>query len=897
MKMMWRILKQNYHTKTIEDVLKDFCSNERGLTREEARNRFLNHGPNKLPETKSDSYWRIYLRQFQSPLIYILFFAAITVFFTGEKIDSFVILIVLFFNSLVGTIQEGKAQNIFLALKRFVKTNASVIREGNELIISDEQLVPGDIIFVRAGEKIPSDGRLIRSESLRVDEAALTGESKPKAKSVSNLRDLATPLAEQTNMLFKGTTVVSGTGVAVVTATGVDTVIGNIAQKAVRIDEELPLQNEIRHFSRLIILFVLIISFILFWIGIFYNHAPGDIFSTIVAISVSVIPEGLPVVVTLVLATGVWRMGKRQVLVKRMQAIEALGQTNVIALDKTGTLTKNELTAREIYVDDKLFLVRGSGYEPNGEIELDGKIVEPLYHPELLLFGKIGLLGSNANLIFSRRKREWRISGDPTEAATLVLAEKIGFRANELGKEFKKLDEKPFDNDLQYHATLYSKDSGSILVVIGAPETLLGMSEKIWKQNVEMSIDLAERENLKQIFLDMSSRGRRVVALGMKEDNDCFAKVPPKILSLTFVGFFGLEDSLRTGVREAVKRVESAGIRLVMITGDHEVTAKTVAKEAGIFKEGEKIIIGKQIEEMTEETLADHLDKVSVFARVFPMHKLKIVNAYKLRGKIIAMTGDGINDALSLKASDVGVAMGRIGTEVAKDASDIVLLDDNFGSIVSGVKEGRNILRTIKKVILYLLSTSVGEVLTIIGAILLGMPLPILAAQILWLNLVTDGFLDVALAMEPAKEGFSARKTSSLYGLIDKLMFQRIFVMAVPMAIGTLFLFSRYYQSDLSKAWTISLTTLAVFQWFNAWNCRSHNDSIFYSNPLSNKFLAAATFTVISLQFLAIYNGFFQKLLRTVPLTSREWLIIISVAFSIIAVEEIRKQLYNWKKK
>ncbi|MFH0969172.1 MAG: HAD-IC family P-type ATPase, partial [Patescibacteria group bacterium] len=384
-----------------------------------------------------------------------------------------------------------------------------------------------------------------------------------------------------------------------------------------------------------------------------------------------------------------------------------------------------------------------------------------------------------------------------------------------------------------------------------------------------------------------------VVALGMKKlerEN----RIPETLSSLDFIGFLGIEDSPRVEVREAVSRVESADIKLVMITGDHKVTAKAIAEEVGIFRRGDVILEGKEIDKMTEQELAEHLEKVSVFSRVTPLHKLKIINAYKLAGKTVAMTGDGVNDALSLTSADVGVAMGKIGTEVAKEASDIVLLDDNFGSIVSGVEEGRNIYKTIKRVILYLFSTSLGEVMTIIGAILLGFPLPILAAQILWLNLVTDGFLDVALAMEPKGNNLLRKKfTQKKSGFVDKLMVLRMFIMALPMAIGTLFLFSQNYQTDLHKAWTISLTTLAVFQWFNAWNCRSQIKSIFTSNPLSNKFLVGATGIVIGLQLLAVYNPFFQKVLRTVPLNGKDWLIIITVAFSIVIVEELRKVIHR----
>lgn len=879
----------SYYNKELDEIFQELNTGEHGLAKGEIKNRLLKYGSNKLPEAKADNLLIIFLRQFQSPLIFILLLATIVVFLTGENIDGFVILFVLFFNAVVGTIQEGKAQNIFAALKNFIKTNASVIRDGKEYIIPDEDIAPGDIIVLREGEKIPADARILYSESFQVDESTLTGESNPKFKLADSIEKENVPISNQRNIVFKGTNVVSGNGKAVVVATGSDTVIGGIAKKISAIDEELPLKKDIRHLSYFIIATVFAIGLALFGIGITYEYPIKEIFTTIVAISVSIIPEGLPIVVTLVLATGVWRMGKRNVLVKKLQAVETLGQTDVIAVDKTGTVTKNELVVKEIYVNEKLFSVRGVGYEPKGGIELNGEAIEPLNHPELLLAGKIGALCSSAHIAFDNNLGIWKISGDPTEGATLVMAGKIGFYKSDLEKEFVKIEEKPFNYQSKYHATLYKEKDRHSLMVIGAPEEILDISEKVWSHSGTHILTDDRREKLKDVFIKMSERGLRVVALGMKnleKEN----RIPETLSSLDFVGFFGIEDSPRVEIKEAVNRVKSADIKLVMITGDHKITAKTIAEKIGIFKKGDGIIEGTEIDAMTESDLAKHLEKVSVFARVTPFHKLKIINAYKLAGKTIAMTGDGVNDALSLTSANVGVAMGKIGTEVAREASDIILLDDNFGSIVSGVEEGRNIYKTIRRVILYLFSTSLGEVLTIIGAILLGFPLPILAAQILWLNLVTDGFLDVALAMEPKGDNLLEKKlTRKKSRFVNKLMVLRMFTMALPMAIGTLWLFSQNYQADLHKAWTISLTTLAVFQWFNAWNCRSQIKSIFTSNPFSNKFLVGATGIVIGLQLLAVYNPFFQKVLRMVPLNGKDWLVITAVAFSIIVVEEFRK--------
>ena len=892
---MKKIISANYYNKELKEVFQELDASEHGLEKDEAKNRLLKYGSNKLPEAKADNLAVIFLRQFQSPLIFILLLATAIVFLTGGNTDGFVILFVLFFNAVVGTVQEGKAQNIFASLKNFIKTNASVLRDGEEYIISDEEVAPGDIIILREGEKIPADARLLYSESLQVDESALTGESNPKFKIPTPIKKSDIPTSDQKNMVFKGTNVVAGSGKAIVVTTGINTIIGSIAKKITTIDEELPIKKDIRRLSRFIIIAVFAIGFVLFEIGILYGHAVKEIFTTIVAISVSIIPEGLPIVVTLVLATGVWRMGKRNVLVKRLQAVEALGQTDIIAVDKTGTITRNELVVKETYVSGKLFSIKGIGYEPKGEIELNGKIIEPLNHPELLMIGKIGALCSSAHLAYDEILKVWKISGDPTEAAILVFSEKLGFQKSDLEKEFVKIGENPFDYKLKYHAALHKENERYLLSVVGAPEEILDISQRLWNPARTSVLENDEKEKLKDIFAKMSEKGLRVVALGIRkmEKKD---RIPEKLSELEFVGFLGIEDSPRIEVGEAVNRAESANIKLVMITGDHKVTARAIAKEAGIFRRGNEIIEGKEIDEMTESDLANRLKNVSVFARVTPFHKLKIINAYKLAGKVVAMTGDGVNDVLSLTSADVGVAMGKIGTEVAKEASDIILLDDNFGSIVSGVEEGRNIFKTIKRVILYLFSTSLGEVIAIIGAILLGFPLPILAAQILWLNLVTDGFLDVALAMEPKGNNLLGNKSvQRKSGFVDKLMVLRMFTMALPMAIGTLYLFSQNYEADLSRAWTISLTTLAVFQWFNAWNCRSQIKSIFTSNPFSNKFLVGATGIVIWLQLLAVYNPFFQKVLQTVPLGGKDWLVIATVAFSIVVVEELRKVAFRRK--
>ena len=886
-------MKDNWYTKTIPEVLALLRTSDEGLSEEDVLRRLQEGTLNKLPEPKTDSLVVVFLRQFQSPLIYILLAASATVFVIGEVVDGLIILAVLFFNAIVGTIQEGRAQNTLRALRRFVETKATVVRDGRELIIPDSEIVSGDIIMLFEGEKVPADARIIISNTLNLDEAALTGESEPVHKIADTIAQTNLSTLDQKNMVFKGTHIVGGNGRAVVVAVGMSTVVGQIAREVAAIDTEIPLKDNIRNLSRGIIVVVLGISALLFLLGFLQGKPLKEMFATVVSLSVSIIPEGLPIVMTLVLATGVWRMSKRNALVKKMHAVEALGQVSVIAVDKTGTVTQNEMTIQKVYVDGTVFEIEGIGYGSEGNVRREGVVVDPANHPELLLMGKVAAFCANARVLFSEVDCTWRVAGDPTEAAMLVLARKLGFHKDVLEQEQPMVAEIPFDYHLKYHATSHRVGNEIFSTVVGAPEVILGYTQKIYSDGNGQVLSREEKQKLHELFSTLSGEGLRVLAVAVSTHTQETLHTDA-LPDLTFVGFFAMKDPLRSEVREAMTTAKEAGVRVVMITGDHVITAQAIAKEAGIFCEGDGVLTGEEIDGFSDTELSEKLAQVSVFARVSPEHKLRIVNAYKARGEIIAMAGDGVNDAPSLSAANLGVSMGKIGTEVAKEASDIVLLDDNFGSIVAAIEEGRNIYKTIKKVILYLFSTSVGEVLTIVGALLLAYPLPLLPAQIIWLNFVTDGFLDTALAMEPKEQGLLRRKFErpKKY-LVDKLMAWRMFLMAVPMAVGTLYLFKGYFETDLVKAWTVSLTLLAVFQWFNAWNCRSEDRSIFQMNPFSNKFLVGATLVVISLQMLVLYNPVAQKLMHTVPLGREEWFVIIAIASSIIFVEEIRKFFYR----
>ncbi|MFZ2205463.1 MAG: HAD-IC family P-type ATPase [Minisyncoccia bacterium] len=883
-----------WHTISTLEVLSHFKSNELGLSEEEAHSRLLVYGPNALPEEKVRGVFYIFFSQFISPLILILILASITVLLMGDVVDGLIILFVLVFNAIVGTIQEGRAQNTLRALKNFIEGTATVMRDGKALIIPDKEVVPGDILILQEGEKIPADARILFSRSLKIDESSLTGESVPVLKTIEEISNPEISIADQKNMLFKGTTIVSGNGEAVVIATGLSTEIGKISKAIVSIDEDVPLKKNISNLSKLIIIATIIVGILVFFLGIMRGEDMRQMFSTVVAIAVSIIPEGLPIVMTLVLASGVWRMTKQNVLVKKLQAVEALGQASVLALDKTGTLTKNEMTLEKVYVDGKFYNIGGLGYEPKGDVSLDGLVVDSLNHPELLMAGRVAGFCSNAKVVYSEELKRWRVSGDPTEAAMGVFAEKIGFK--NIMDESKKIFEIPFDYLTKYHLNIHKFEEKNFLTVAGAPEIILGLCSRVWRKQKSEKFSLEEKKQTEEIFLKMSEEGYRIIAFAIDPDTEAVIE-EKNISNLIFVGFFCLKDPLREEVFGAVNRARSAGIKVIMITGDHKITASAIAKEAGIFHEGDEIITGEELENLSDKELMDRFDKVSVFVRVTPVHKMRIIDLFKKKGEIIAMTGDGVNDAPSLASADLGVAMGVSGTEVAKEASDIVLLDDNFGNIISAVEEGRSIYKTIKKVVLYLFSTSIGEVFTITGAIFLGLPLPVLPAQIIWLNFVTDGFLDISLAMEPSEDGLLKHKVKHSKYILDSFSVKRMIFMGVIIAVGTLFIFTQYLGDSAGKALTVSMTTLAVFQWFNAWNCKSENKSLFSFGSFNNIHLIFATCTVIFLQLMAIYNPFLQKILHTVPLNITDWIYIISVAGSILILEEMRKFIFNRRNK
>ena len=880
-------MKQPYQI-TIKKVLERFhTSAEKGLTKKEVKEHRKEYGPNTLPEKKPDSLFLIFISQFQSPLIYMLLVAAVLLFFFADHVkDSYIIAGVLLLNAIIGTMQEGRTANILAGLSKFIKTDALVIRDGKRQVIDEKDIVVGDILVLQAGDRIAADARVIESNNLKVDEAVLTGESTSIQKILEPIKKNDLPITDQKNMVFKGTVITSGSGRAIVVATGVETELGKIHLSIEKIDTHMPLKKEIDQVAYWILGLVLSACVVLFIIGYVTEKPLRQMVITLTALFVSGVPEGLPVVLTLVLVAGVYRMAQKNVLVKRMQAVEGLGRTQVIVVDKTGTLTRNEMMVSRVCAEGAMYKVSGEGYHANGAITQNGESVSIEGDSDIYRMAVANSLLNSTEIKFDKKTKLFEVKGEPTEAALYVFSKKVGLKQHELEKEYTKLYEIPFDSILRYHAGFYDHNGQGIAFLSGSPEEMIARSE-------DGSSD--------DCYNKLLEEGLRVVATAQKEFD--LGKIPEgeedriaffKDIAenkIKLLGFCGIEDAIRPEVPGIVAKAQDAGIRVVMATGDHPSTAKSIAKQAGMLHEGDMAVTGPEFQKMSEEEHLADLDKITIYARVTPQDKLDIVNNMSKKGLMVAMTGDGVNDAPSLLAADLGIAMGNIGTEVAKDASDMILLDDSFGSIISAVEQGRHIFYTLKRVILYFLATSCAEIILILVSLVLRLPLPLTASQIIWLNLITDSPFGITLAMEPQEPDLLEQKfwLTEKVKLVDLSMIGIMFNMVVAMAIGSTLVFLYYYQSDLNLARTMTLVTMAMLQWFNAWNCRSTTRSIFQLNFFANPWLLLVMVVVLAMQLLLVYVPFMQFLFETVPLTFNQWIFAIGTSSSILLFEEVRK--------
>lgn len=867
-----------------------------GLTKQEADKRLSEHGLNSLPEEQKEIWALVFLRQFQNPLIYILLCAAAIIFFFGDDaLDAAIISGVLFFNAIIGTIQEGKTRTILESLKRLIKSSSLVIRDGHQYIIPDTDLVVGDIIELKEGQRVPADARIIFSHAMQVDESLLTGESKPRFK-------IAKPLegdhiiAEQDNMVFQGTYITAGYGRAIVIATGEKTEIGKIHRTIEEIKTEMPLKKEVDRLAFIILIFILIVCFCLFGIGVIAGKPLAELLVMLTALFICVVPEGLPVVLTLVLVSGVYRLAKQQVLVKNLQAVEALGRSNIIIIDKTGTLTRNEMMISSVWCADRVYHISGKGYQMHGSVhDQSGQIIVPQQKTDNSLYqlATASLLLSDVE-ITEQSPELFTLKGDPTDAALEIFGYKIIDKVPQLIAQYQSVYDMPFTPSVQYHSHFFKHQDEGVVFIAGAPEVIISrLSEPT-------------QERLQAALSEFLNEGLRVIALGVKKYkvHDFEGKsleekhaVAEQYLEsgIALLGLVGMQDTIRDDIADMVKTARDAGLHIVMATGDHKKTAQYVAQKVGIYQQGDYTIDGAHFAHKSDTEMLSALGKTTVYARVSPDDKLRLVRLFHKQGNIVAMTGDGINDAPALVAADLGIAMGRIGAEVAKQAADIILLDDSFLHIINAIKQGRHIFYTLKRVVLYFFATNMGEILIVLFALILNaigihFPLPITAAQILWLNLVTDGFLDVALSMEPQEPDLLKKHwLTEKQQLVDVSLLLKMFFIAIPMGIAGLIVFYLYYQESLVLARTMTLITLAMFQWFNAWNCRSMRRSIFQLGIFTNKWLLLATLFVLFLQILVVYAPWMNYIFKTTPLAGEQWLLVFALSAPIILLEEIRK--------
>lgn len=884
-----------FYDEPVSALFSRFGSAPGGLSDAEAARRLAAEGPNTLPEPPPRGWFLIFLDQFKNPLIYLLLAAGVVLVALGSAAEGAVVGAVLLINAVIGAVQEGRAQHTLRALRKFVETRATVLRDGRERIVADAEVVRGDVVVLSEGEKVPADLRVFMARDLRVNESALTGESEPVHKTDRTLppneKSGVRPLPAQENMLFRGTTVVGGDGLGLAVATGRHTEIGKISETIASVDTEIPLKSSLRALARVLVIGTIIFTLLLAFFGIAVYEFPAVQMLTLgVALAVSFIPEGLPVALTLILATGVWRMAKQQALVKKLHAVEALGQARVIAVDKTGTLTRNELVATDLYSCGVQFRVTGEGYEPAGEFFRGRELVDPARDVALMKALEAAAATTHARVAFDSETKKWRVSGDPTEAALLVLARKAHLRDDAWEEAHPLVAAIPFGYEHKYRAVVRRDPKGTeTLFVVGAPEAVMARAATFARSARTVArFTKRDREAVTAVLHGMLRRGLRVLAFGY-----C-TRVPKRLTTatlppLTFGGFIAMRDALRSEVPAALRRAEEAGMRVVMVTGDHRLTAEAIAREAGILKPKGRVLSGEDIEAMSDDALAEALGATDVFARVTPAHKLRIIEAFRKRGEIVAMTGDGVNDAPPLVAADLGVAMGRAGTEVAKEAADIVLLDDNFGNIVAAAEEGRNIERTLRKVLQYLLSTNMSEVFLITFAILGGFALPLMPTQIIWLNFVTDTFLVAALAMEPKEPDLLKGPVRRRRGLVDFGMGVESVAMGLFMMGGTFFVFTRALEGgDLVKAQTMALTVLAAFQWFRAWTMRSDRQSLVTLRPSTNPYLLAATALVVVLHLAVLRVPFLMDLFGTVSLSPIEWGLALLVGLSVVVADEVR---------
>ncbi len=876
--------RQIWHTLSVKEVLHELDSDHAlGLNQTDATERLNRYGPNRLTEKPPRSIWNLLFSQFRSFLILVLIAAAILAASIGDLKDGIVILVVVVINAFLGFYQEFQAEKSLHALKKMLAFQAKIRRDGYTLEVSADQLVPGDIVILEAGSKIPADGRVITAHTLEVDESSLTGESIPVSKQNQILAKTSIPLAERNNMLYMNNAVTRGRAEMVVTATGMDTEIGKLANLLTQAeDAATPLQIQLDSLGKRLLLIALVVIVLLFASALWRGEPLIQTAFTAIALAVAAIPEGLPAVVTVTLALGMHRMARQRAIVKRLAAVETLGCTTVICTDKTGTLTVNQMTARALFYNNQSHSVSGEGYNLVGQIL-------PTSSPEDLSTLLLALALCNNSLLQGSQ-----VLGDPMEGALLVLAAKGGIDRNQANNQLPRIAEIPFDAEHKFMATFHRQDNVIKVFIKGAPEVLIKLSQSVIHKN-----QILRPFHPKDLLMQnekMASSGLRVLALATCslpfETFEANADLFQYIKELTFVALVGLMDPPRPEAREAIQLCQQAGIAVKMITGDQKVTAFAIAQELGLTGE---VIDGSELSGLDDDALASCINAIGVFARTAPEQKVRIINALKADGHIVAMTGDGVNDATALKTADIGIAMGVAGTDVAREAATMILTDDNFATIVKAVKEGRGIYDNMVKFIRFQLSTNIGAILAVAFAPLLGMPIPFTAVQLLWINIIMDGPPAMSLGIDPARtDSMNEAPRNPEARILSLRRFGNLFSYGLTMATGTLgVLYYGLQTGEPHHATTLAFTTFVLFQVFNVFNARSEKNSTFNKHFFANRMLWLAIASVILLQILVIHWPPAQTVFHTTALTQPDWLMAIGVSASILLLEELLK-LLRW---
>jgi len=888
----------SYYAQSIQDILKNLNTDgEKGLNSSEAKTRLEKYGYNELKKAKKLTPFKIFISQFKNALLLLLIFAGILSLILGEKIESIAIFGILLLNAVLGFIQEYRAEKAMEALEKLSTPYARVVRDEKEQKIPAKELVPGDIVLLEAGDIIPADSRLIEVSSLQVDEASLTGESVPSKKVIEELKE-GTTVSDQENMVFMGTASTYGKGRCVVTSTGMKTEFGKIAHSLQTTKEvQTPLQKKFAKLAKQIgIIAVILIITVLISGTIQGTLSFGQMVLFALALTVSTIPNSLPIIVTVSLSMGSKRLVKKNMLIKKLPAAESLGAATVICSDKTGTITKNQMTITKIYTNKNVIKITGTGYKPEGNFYIGNEQINPK-KIELLL--RIGYLCNNSKLV--EKEGQYSIIGDPTEGSLVVLGKKGNLHDIYLHHNFSLVEELPFDSDRKMMSVIFKNkiDSKTEAYVKGAPDLLLDKCDRILEDGKIRTMTRQDKEKIAKQNESFAEQALRVLGIAYRELAENIKHDIKNVeKELIFVGLVGMIDPPREEVKEAVAKCDKAGIKITIITGDHAITTKAVAKQIGLFKPGDLVITGDEVEKMSDEELEEKIEKIRIIARALPIQKLRVVDALQKKGHIVAMTGDGVNDSPALKKADIGIAMGITGTDVSKEVAKAVLVDDNFATIVNAIEEGRNIYSKMIKSAKYLLSCNTGEITSVFTAIMLKFPLPLLPLQLLLMNLLTDDFPALGLGFEQSEKGImdQAPRDPKEKPITTKI-FLSIFVFGVIMGLGTLYMFMQYKDISLSLAQTVAFTTLVMFQMFAVISSRTLNPSVRHLNPFSNLWLIGAVVLSLLIQVGVVYLGPLQLIFGTVALAGTDWLKIIGISSLGFVMMEISKLFIRHKKK